>query len=197
LEAPAGGGGAPACAPKPVALPGNVHEGDVVIATRADAEAARALSEITGDLTVLPSYCGPLELPNLVTVGGSVRVQPENLGDTQQKIYPELTALSLPNLTSIGSELFLYLAYSLVETDFRSLESVGYRVYYMRNLALRRIGLDSLTQGDVTLAALPVAAPCEIEAICNQVGSTGCGATTPEVTCTCETRCERLEPVCL
>jgi hypothetical protein len=180
-----------------VANPGDVLEGDLVIATRADAEAARAISEVTGDVTVLPSYCGVLELPNLVTVGGSVRVSAQTSDDAQEVIYPDLTALRLPNLTSIGDELFVYLAYSLVETDFRSLESVGYRVYYMRNLALRRIGLDSLTATDATFAACPLAAPCEIEAICNQVGSSGCGATSSDVTCTCETRCERLEPVCL
>jgi hypothetical protein len=196
MEAPAGGGGAPPCPAKPVAVPGDVREGDVVIATRADAEAARTLSEITGDLTVLPSFCGALELPNLVTVGGSVRVEAE-LSAPQQLTWPDLTALRLPNLTSIGNELYLYLTDMLVETDFRSLESVGYRVYYMRNMALRRIGLDSLSQGSVMIMASPLAAPCEIEAICNQVGSTNCGATTPEVTCTCETRCERLEPVCM
>jgi hypothetical protein len=47
------------------------------------------------------------------------------------------------------------------------------------------------------IMASPLAAPCEIEAICNNVGSTSCGTTTPEVTCTCETRCERLAPVCI
>jgi hypothetical protein len=197
MDAPAGGGGAPGCPTPPTAVPGEVREGDLVIATRADAEAARALSEVTGDVTVLPSYCGVLELPNLVTVGGSVRVSAEMSEDAQDVFYPKVTALRLPNLASIGNELFIYLAYSLVETDFRSLETVGYRVYYMRNLALRRIGLDSLTQASATFSACPLAAPCEIEAICNQVGSTGCGATSSEVACTCETHCDRLEPVCL
>jgi hypothetical protein len=196
MEAPAGGGGAPACPAKPVAVSGAVHEGDVFIATRDDAEAARAFSEVTGDLVVLPSYCGALELPNLVTVGGSVNVS-GGVTDAQEVLYPDVTALRLPNLASIGDELYLYLTYSLVETDFRSLESVGYRVYYMRNLALRRIGLDSLTQASVSIMASPLVAQCEIDAICNQVGSTSCGTTTSEVTCTCETRCERLEPVCI
>lgn len=149
---------------------------------------------MTGDITVLPSYTGALELPNLLRVGGSVIVW----GDAVEysDIWHGITALRLPNLTSIGDELFVYLTQCLAETDFRSLRSVGYRVYYMRNLGLRRVGLDSFEQGAVEIAASPLVAVCELDAICMRVGIPICGQQYSNEDCTCATRCGRLEPHC-
>jgi hypothetical protein len=103
----------------------------------------------------------------------------------------------LPNLKSIGGEIMVYLTNALVETDFRSLESVGYRVYYERNIVLRRFGLDSLAQtGSLVFSACFEAARCELEAICSQVAPTTCAISTGLTTCACETSCGRLAPVC-
>ncbi len=198
MEPPAGGGGAPGCAPYPAPVAGGVLEGDLYIATAADAEAARGYSEITGNLLVDPRYCGVLELPNLVRVGGDVNASGSS--SSTEVTWPNLTVLRLANLESIGGEIMVYLTMALVETDFRSLESVGVRVYYERDLALRRIGLDSLTDvSQVLIEAVPVAARCEIEAICSQVPAApaaSCAITGGMNTCTCETTCGRLTPVC-
>jgi hypothetical protein len=194
MDRPAGGGGAPGCAAIPAPVPGGVHEGDLVIASAADIETARALSEVVGNVIIDSHYCGAVDLPNIVTVGGSVTLSGDAVAGN---LLSNITALRMPNLTSIGDELFVYLTDSLVETDFRSLQTVGYRVYYMRNLGLRRIGLDALGQSSVSIAATPLAASCEIDAVCTQAGVPTCGSISgAQTNCTCETLCGRLEPVC-
>jgi hypothetical protein len=129
-------------------------------------------------------------------VAGDVRLEGHAVAGVPASEWAAITVLRLPNLKSIGGELYLYLTGALVETDFRSLASVGDRVYFMRNLALRRVGLDAIMAGSVSIQASPVAAACEIEAICAQVGSTDCGAGFSDPACSCETRCGRLEPRC-
>jgi hypothetical protein len=173
-----------------------VLEGDVTIATTTDAEGASELSEITGSLVIAASFPGVLSLPNLQQVGGDVHLEGNAVAGAPESTWASITELRLPNLQSIGGELFLYLTGALVETDFRSLETVGTRVYYMRNLALRRIGLDSITTGPVDIQASPLAASCEIDAICARIGSMGCGSQYSDPDCTCIEHCGRLEPSC-
>jgi hypothetical protein len=192
----AGSGASASCPDEPPApVAGDVLEGDLLIATPGDAESASSWSEITGTLRIASSYPGVLDLPNLVRVGGDVFLEGNAVAGMDESTWAQITELRLPNLASIGGQLYVYLTAKLVETDFRSLESVGYRVYYMRNLALRRIGLDSLSNAaaSTSIQASPEAASCEIEAIC---GGAGCGEEYSDADCTCEVRCGRLEPHC-
>jgi hypothetical protein len=193
-----GGTNASACpsAPPP-AEPGKVVEGDLVISGAAEAISAFSVAEVSGSLVIEPSFPGELNLPNLQRVGGDVHLEGHAVAGAPESEWAAITALRLPNLQSIGGELFLYLTGGLVETDFRRLAFVGERVYLMRNLALRRVGLDALMAGSVSIQASPVAAACEIEAICAQVGSMGCGAEYSDPACSCELVCGRLEPRCV
>jgi len=195
LDAAASDGG-PECPLRVAYAAGVVHEGDLVIAGADDLDAAGNISEVTGDVHVLPSYAGVVDLPNLRKVGGSVRVSGEISTDAESVIWPELTELRLPNLTSIGGELYVYLTDALVETDFRSLERVGAQVYFMRNLALRRVGFDSLVEASVQIQAAPVLAACEIDQVCAQVGGVSCGAEYSDPDCTCQVICGRVESSC-
>jgi hypothetical protein len=190
----AGATGCPSLPPAPAA--GDVLDGDLALASTADAEGAAGLSGITGSLRIAPSFPGVLHLPNLQRVGGDVHLEGHVVAGAPESEWASITELRLPNLQSIGGELFVYLTGALVETDFRSLQTAGSRVYYMRNLALRRIGLDSISAGPVDIQASPLAASCEIDAICAQIGATSCGSQYSDADCSCVERCERLEPDC-
>jgi hypothetical protein len=200
-SAEGGAGGAEAsaagaCSIAPPAEVGDSTHGDLTIATADDAAAARDISDITGSLVILRSFAGVLDLPNLKRVGGDVRLLGDMVATSDERTWAAITELRLPNLERIEGELFLYLTGLLVETDLRSLQAVGERVYYMRNVALRRIGLDSLTSGSVQIQASPLAASCEIDAICGQVGASDCGAEYSDSTCACVEECGRLVPAC-
>jgi hypothetical protein len=177
-------------------LSGDVLDGDLIIATVADAVAAEHVAEVSGTLQIAPTFPGVLSLPNLVRVGKDVYLEGHAVAGAPSAEWSQITELRLPNLTHIGGQLFVYLSGSLTETDLRKLETVGERVYYMRNLALRRIGLDLLKDASVEIYASPQAAACEIEAVCAQVGGTACGSVYSDSNCSCELRCGRLEPNC-
>ncbi len=174
---------------------GATLDGDLIVGSLQDAEAALTISEVGGSLVITRSFPGELYLPHLRRVGHDVRLQ----GDAAmgpESSWAAITRLRLPHLESVGGELYVYLTGSLVETDFRGLKTVGVRVYYMRNLALRRIGLDSLTSASVSINASPLAASCEIVAICSQVGATDCGSEYSDPDCQCVEQCGRLAPQC-
>lgn len=193
----AGAGGAPECPSEAQAPIGSdVLDGDLVIASLADAAAAEHVSEVSGTLRIAPSFPGVLSLPNLVRVGGDVYLEGHVVAGAPEAEWAQITELRLPNLTRIDGQLFLYLTGALTETDLRKLKTVGERVYYMRNLALRRIGLDLLEDATVDIQASPQAAGCEIDAVCAQIGGTSCGTEYSDPDCTCEQRCGRLEPNC-
>lgn len=118
--------------------------------------------------------------------------------DGQVIDWPAITELRLPNLTSVGGELFIYRTDALIETDFRSLESVGTRVYIHRNLVLQRIGLGSLSDApDVHVSANPEFPECELQALCDRLGSATCGAFGfGREDCSCASRCGVLEAMC-
>lgn len=127
--------------------PGSVLTGDLVLLTPEDVATAQGYSEITGGLAVSPSL-QVVELPNLVAIGGGIRF--ESLS---------LVTLALPNLQTLGGELWLYLNLELLEADFRSLEEVGGRVYIHRNAVLRSIQLFSLQ----SIGGMPVSGPVAME----------------------------------
>jgi hypothetical protein len=131
----------------PMAAPGSVLDGDLVLLTPDDVETAQGYSEVTGSLAVSPSLQG-VELPNLLALGGDIHF--ESLS---------LITLALPNLRTLGGELWLYLNLELLEADFRNLEEVGGRVYIHRNIALRAIQLFSLT----SIGGMPVSGPVSME----------------------------------
>jgi hypothetical protein len=165
-----------------------------VITSEADADAAQSYSEITGDLSVAASYEGVLELLNLVGVGGSVTVESPLTTDSTAVDWVRITELRLPNLVGIGGRLYLYLTMGLVETDFRSLETIGEEMYIHRNLGLRRMRLDSLTECPYTYFGDTFELPrCEIDAIC-AIGSSNCE--TGREGCTCPVECGLLTPHC-
>jgi hypothetical protein len=190
----ASGSACPSAPPAPET--GNVVPGDLIIRQAADAVAAFSVAEVAGSLVIEPSFPGELSLPNLQNVAGDVRLEGHAVAGMPESQWAAITALRLPNLQSVGGELYVYLTGQLVETDFRRLAIVGEQIYFMRNLALRRVGLDALMAGSVSIQASPVAAACEIEAICARVGSMGCGAEYSDPACSCEMRCGRLEPRC-
>lgn len=192
---PEGSGGAPDCPSESQPLEGDVVEGDQVIATAEQANALRTVTQITGDLQVASSYSGVLELPNLRVLGGSLVVESPLIENHTAIDWGRMTELRLPNLQSIGGRLYLYLTNALVETDFHRLESVGAEVYIYRNVALRRIGLDSLSQApSVYFADDLAAAQCEVDAICSRVGKI-CGPAGGSK-CSCELLCGRIVPHC-
>jgi hypothetical protein len=200
VTAGSGAGGAisePSCPSTPPApQAGNVVPSDLIIANAADAIAAVSVAEVGGSLVIRPSFAGELYLPNLLNVAADVRLEGHAVAGAPASEWAAITALRLPNLQSIGGQLHVYLTGALVETDLRSLTNVAEGVYFMRNLALRRLGLDALMAGSVSIQASPEAAACEIQAICARIGSTGCGAEYSDPACSCETRCGRLEPRC-
>ncbi len=140
-----GGTAGAGCGPTPA--PGTVLEGDLVLSTPGDVAAAQAYAEVTGNLEVSPGL-QVLELPNLVAIGGDIRF--ESLS---------LVTLFLPNLRTLGGELWLYLNMELLEADFRNLERVGESIYIHRNIALRSIQLFSLE----SIGGVPVSDPTPIE----------------------------------
>lgn len=193
----AGAGGEMSCPKLPPAPEADqVLDGDLTISSVADAESALPIAEITGSLVITPSFPGVLYLPNLQRVGADVQLEGNAVAGRPESEWAAISELRLPNLERIGGELYLYLTGALVETDLRSLHTVGERVYYMRNVALRRIGLDSITAGSVSIQASPLAAACEIDAICERVGAGSCGAEYSDPNCDCAEHCGRLEPRC-
>ncbi|MFZ5891675.1 MAG: hypothetical protein ACOY0T_11530 [Myxococcota bacterium] len=127
------GGAAGACDSPPE--PGGVHEGNLVLDTPADVEAARSYSRISGELTIGGNVTD-VHLPNLTSVG-SVR-------SDQMRVV----RLSLPNVTRIDDLFWLYLNVDLVEVDLRHLEVVGGRFYIHRNPELINLQLSSLRSVD-------------------------------------------------
>ena len=57
-----------------------------------------------------------------------------------------MTNLRVPNLTSIGNDLWIYLVSGLVEVDLRSLVTVGGRLWVYRDVKPATRRLDALRQ---------------------------------------------------
>jgi hypothetical protein len=125
-------GGGQDCVPLAPAQ-GRVFEGDLLLLTPSDVEAAQQYSEITGSLQV-QATSEPLdvELPQLRRVGGGLSADSTTL-----------RRFAAPRLESVGSQLWFYLN-DVVEIDLRNLTTVGAQVSIHRNLALRALQLDAL-----------------------------------------------------
>ncbi|WP_437765998.1 hypothetical protein WMF27_26890 [Sorangium sp. So ce281] len=137
----AGEGGAGDCESGPEALEGSVHQGDLLIASDADALAARAYSTINGTISVSPDFAGTLDLPSLLDVGG---IRAEGSASSGELVTAQIKAIRMPNLVRVRGTLWIYLAFELREADFRKLEAVDERLWIHRNTELATLRLDAL-----------------------------------------------------
>ncbi|WP_437791644.1 hypothetical protein [Sorangium sp. So ce693] len=136
-----GEGGAGDCESGPEALEGSVHQGDLLIASDADALAARAYSAINGMISVRSDFAGTLDLPSLLEVGG---IRAEGGASSGELVTAKIKAIRMPNLARVRGTLWIYLAFELVEADFRKLEAVDERLWIHRNTELATLRLDAL-----------------------------------------------------
>ncbi|WP_437522006.1 hypothetical protein WME79_30400 [Sorangium sp. So ce726] len=167
----AGEGGAGDCESGPEALEGSVYQGDLLIASDADVLAARAYSTISGTISVSPGFAGTLDLPSLLEVGG---IQAEG---GAEPATARIKAIRMPNLVRVRGTLWIYLAFELLEADFRKLETVDERFWIHRNTELATLRLDALrTVGeDVQITGnlkLPACTLERIEANLKAAGNT-------------------------
>lgn len=115
--------------------PGQPFDGDIVLTTQEEVDAARGYSELSGNLTILGTLGLSVELPNLTRIGGDLRAD-----------STEIERLSLPHLDAIGGELWLYLNQALLEVDLRNLTTVGEQVFIDRNIAVTAAQLFALEE---------------------------------------------------
>lgn len=159
-----GEGGGGGCERAPEALEGSVHEGDLAIASEADALSARAYSAVSGTIRVSPNFAGTLDLPNLLEVGG---IHAEGDASSGELITAQIEAIRMPNLVRVRGTLWIYLAFELLEADFRKLETVDERFWIHRNRALAALRLDALRSvgQDVQISGNPDLSACALEMI--------------------------------
>jgi hypothetical protein len=170
----AGEGGAGECESGPEALEGSVHQGDLLIASDADALAARAYSTINGTISVSSDFAGTLDLPSLLEVGG---IRAEGSASSGELVTAQIKAIRMPNLARVRGTLWIYLAFELLEADFRKLEAVDARLWIHRNTELATLRLDALRSvgEDVQITdnfKVPACALERIEANLSAAGTT-------------------------
>jgi hypothetical protein len=179
------------CAEAPAPLDGVVLEGGVEIARPSDLDALANVAEIKGTLSVVALHSGPLRLPNLRKVG-SLEL---NGSPAPPETPNQTTSLELPNLTHIDDQLWIYLGWNLAEVDLRSLESVGNRVFIHRNLELKTLRLESLTDSPGLEITGNLSLPsCITESLAQFGGSSANGDA--DTRCHCEAVCSHLEARC-
>ncbi|WP_437542314.1 hypothetical protein WME97_29465 [Sorangium sp. So ce367] len=170
----AGEGSAGECESGPEALEGSVHQGDLLIASDADALAARAYSTINGTISVSSDFAGTLDLPSLLEVGG---IRAEGSASSGELVTAQIKAIRMPNLVRVRGTLWIYLAFELLEADFRKLEAVDARLWIHRNteLATLRLGALRSVGEDVQITdnfKVPACALERIEANLSAAGTT-------------------------
>jgi len=188
-----GEGGAGDCESGPEALEGSVHQGDLLIASDADALAARAYSTINGTISVSPAFAGTLDLPSLLEVGG---IKAEGGASRGELVTAKIKAIRTPNLARVRGTLWIYLAFELVEADFRKLEAVDARLWIHRNTELATLRLDALRSvgEDVQITGnlkLPACALERIDADLRAAGNTNVSISggLQETGCECKLVC--------
>ncbi|WP_437275169.1 hypothetical protein WME90_28415 [Sorangium sp. So ce375] len=100
-------------------------------------------------------------MPSLLEVGG---IQAEGDASGGELSEAKMTAIRMPNLVRVRGTLWIYLAFGLLEADFRKLETVDQRLWIHRNIkletlrldALRTVGEDTQISGDTALPACPL-----------------------------------------
>lgn len=189
----AGEGGAGDCESGPEALEGSVHQGDLLIASDADALAARAYSAVSGTISVSPDFAGTLDLPSLLEVGG---LRAEGDASSEDAVTAQIKAIRMPNLARVRGTLWIYLAFELLEADLRKLETVDERFWIHRNTELATLRLDALrTVGeDVQITGnqkLPACALERIDANLRAAGNTNVSISggLQETGCECKLVC--------
>ncbi|WP_437708473.1 hypothetical protein WMF45_30265 [Sorangium sp. So ce448] len=189
----AGEGGAGDCESGPEALEGSVHRGDLLIASDADALAARAYSTIDGTISVSSDFAGTLDLPSLLEVGG---IRAEGSASSGELVTAQIKAIRMPNLVRVRGTLWIYLAFELLEADFRKLEAVDARLWIHRNTELATLRLDALRSvgEDVQITdnfKVPACALERIEANLRAAGNTSIGISggSQETGCECRLVC--------
>ncbi|WP_437973248.1 hypothetical protein WMF11_30535 [Sorangium sp. So ce295] len=189
----AGEGGAGECESGPEALEGSVHQGDLLIASDADALAARAYSTINGTISVSSDFAGTLDLPSLLEVGG---IRAEGSASSGELVTAQIKAIRMPNLARVRGTLWIYLAFELLEADFRKLEAVDARLWIHRNTELATLRLDALRSvgEDVQITdnfKVPACALERIEANLRAAGNTSIGISggSQETGCECRLVC--------
>ncbi len=159
LDASAGTGSGSCFVPaEPV--DGGTLRGDVKLASEADATKLASTAELMGSLIILPSYAGPLYLPNLRRIGGDLML------DASPSEPPSLaTHLRLPSLERIDGSLWIYHGSNLVELDVRDLKTVGSDVFILQNVALSSVRFDNLVEvgGNVAFLAQDGLPACALE----------------------------------
>ncbi|HEX2871130.1 MAG TPA: hypothetical protein VHP33_07740 [Polyangiaceae bacterium] len=184
-------GEADECAEPPAPVDGVVLEGSVGIARPSDLDALANVAVITGTLSVISLHSGPLRLPNLRKVGSLELNGSPAPPDTPN----QTTSLELPNLTHIDDQLYIYLGWNLAEVDLRSLQAVGSRVFIHRNIDLKTLRLDSLTDSPQLEITGNLSLPsCITESLARLGGSAANGDA--DTRCHCEMVCDHLKGVC-
>ena len=179
------------CAEPPAPVDGVVLDGSVGIARPSDLDALANVAEITGTLSIVSLHSGPLRLPNLRKLGSLELNGSPAPPDTPN----QTTSLELPNLTHIDDQLYLYLGWNLAKVDLRSLQAVGNRVFIHRNIDLKTLRLDSLTDSPQLEITGNLSLPsCATESLAQLGGSSANGDA--DTRCHCEMVCDHLEGVC-
>ena len=170
---------------------GTLLDRPVTISSPSDVEAIAHVGVITGTLTISSLHSGPLRLPNLRKVGSL-----EFVGSPAEPEGPnQTTSLELPNLLFVDDQLSIYLGWNLIEVDLHSLQRVGTGVFIDRNVELRTLRLDSLTDSPEFELSGNLSLPsCMTESVA-QFGSSSANGDA-DTRCHCEIVCGHLEGRC-
>lgn len=168
-----------------------ILEGSVTVASASDVESLADVTEITGTLSIVSLHSGPLLLPNLRKLGSL-----ELNGSSAPPGSPnQTTSLELPNLTQVDDQLWIYRGWNLLEVDLHSLRSVGNRVFIHRNIDLKTLRLDALTDAPTLEVTGNLSLPsCTIDWLphFNDYPANG----DADTRCHCEMVCGHLEGRC-
>lgn len=168
-----------------------IFDGSVTVGSASDVESLADVTEITGTLSVVPPHSGPLLLPNLRKLGSLDLTGSPGPPD----IPNQTTSLELPNLTQVDDQLWIYRGWNLIEVDLHSLQSVGNRVFIHRNIDLKTLRLDALTDSPELEVTGNLSLPsCTIDWLphFNDYPANG----DADMRCHCEMICDHLEGVC-
>lgn len=111
-----------------------IISGDLRIEAGANLAQLDCIKRVTGSV-VIKSYTGDVTLANLTTIGKSL-----------EALYSSATAVSLPGLTSLGENLFIFDSTSLTSLELPKLTQIGGFIEMSENTALTKINASALTK---------------------------------------------------